>query len=129
MEYKDFIKIFDNIATERKNSIDTPLEELCKYMDIETIEFINNAYKIHEILLKKYESLDKIYVHSKEQLIDLSILISSFYSNGIISKYLKMNKIEIENIEIIFDINLEYENINEIKIDEQNLKKFITITH
>ncbi len=105
---------------------DDEVDKICNKLKLSTMIYMSDTAKIKKVLSDQLENNE--YLISPADINSLSLLISSYYHNGMISEYFKDNGIVLEEVLDIFDINVAKENLKDIKVTKkQILSNFVTI--
>lgn len=121
-EIKNAIKF---VRDERNESTNTDSEDFYRNLMPQTIEFMNFAGKVYKYLKENIKDIkpSNPIVQDEEDLIPLSILISSYVYGTSIALYFTENGILITDIESMLGIKINVDEINKIELDEKLLIK------
>lgn len=117
--------IYQQIEEQTENTIVINQEEFYQDLSPDTIKYLNNTYQIYMYLsnIYKEKEVDRIILQNEKELLTLAILISSYTRDGYVSTYFKDNNITLKKIENLLDFKMNFDEIKQIKIDENAIIK------
>lgn len=113
----DITKINEDIENYIKNKKSLETDEIYKNLPIKTCKYFEYVSKIVYILKEKNQNMNFNVCYSDSEIIDIAILISSFYRDNQITSYLSKNNITFDKI--LNYLNLSKEDLK-LDIDKEN---------